>query len=119
MESTYKLERKLAAVIVTLKLENQTHVPDLATKIRILPGVAVVGQKTKVARFMDGDALLTLSIKYLPTTDEIYRSIKEISDMIKKLPGVKTIKIDAFNKRKITLKGKKIIFWKNLCTFNF
>lgn len=110
MESTYKLERKLSSSVVTLKLENQTHVPDLATKIRILPGVAVVGQKTKVARFMDGDALLTLSIKYLPQTDEIFRSLKDISLLIKKLPGVKSVTVESFNKRKITLKGNKIIF---------
>lgn len=110
MESMYKLDRKLSAAVVTLKLENQTHVPDLATKIRILPGVAVVGQKSKVARFMDGDALLMLSIKYLSTTDEIYGSLKELADMIKKLPGVKTVSVESFNKRKITLKGQKIIF---------
>mgnify|MGYP003625085848 CR=1 FL=1 len=110
MESTYKLERKLSSSVVTLKLENQTHVPDLATRIRILPGVAVVGQKTKVARFMDGDALLTLSIKYLPQTDEIFRSLKDISLLIKKLPGVKSVTVETFNKRKITLKGNKIIF---------
>lgn len=110
MESMYKLDRKLSAAVVTLKLENQTHVPDLATKIRILPGVAVVGQKNKVARFMDGDALLMLSIKYLPKTDEIYGSLKELADMVKKLPGVKTMSVESFNKRKITLKGQKIIF---------
>jgi hypothetical protein len=110
MESTYKLERKLSSTVVTLKLENQTHVPDLATKIRILPGVAVVGQKTKVARFMDGDALLTLSVKFLPQTDEIFRSLKDLSLLIKKLPGVKTVSVETFNKRKITLKGKRIIF---------
>jgi hypothetical protein len=110
MESTYKLERKLSSVVITLKLESQTHVPDLATKIRILPGVAVVGQKTKVARFMDGDASLSLSIKFLPKTDEIYKSLKDISMMVKKLSGVKTVAVETFNKRNITLKGKKIVF---------
>ncbi len=109
-DSLYKLKRKLVSSVVTLKLENQTHVPDLATKIRILPGVAVVGQKDKVARFMDGDALLTLSIKYLPTTDEIYKSLKELSDQIKSLPGVKSVSVVSFNKRKITMNGRKIIF---------
>ena len=110
MDSLYKLERKLSSTVVTLKLENQTHVPDLATKIRILSGVAVVGQKEKVARFMDGDALLMLSIKYLPKTDEIYGSLKDLSNLIKKLPGVKTVTVESFNKRKITMKGRKIIF---------
>jgi len=110
MESAYKLTRKLSSVVITLKLEAQTHVPDLATKIRILPGVAVVGQKTKVARFMDGDASLSLSIKFLPKTDEIYKSLRDISMMIKKLSGVKSITIETFNKRNITLKGRKIVF---------
>jgi len=109
-DSLYKLKRKLVSSVVTLKLENQTHVPDLATKIRILSGVAVVGQKDKVARFMDGDALLTLSIKYLPVTDEIYKSLKELSEQIKRLPGVKSVAVVSFNKRKITMSGRKIIF---------
>jgi len=96
--------------IVTVKLERDTHVPDLMTRIRILPTVAVVGQKEKVARFMDGDALLTLSIKFLPRTDEIYGSLRDLSKMMKRLPGVKTVGIDTYNKKKITLRGKKIIF---------
>ena len=50
----YKLKRKLAMAVVNLKIENETHVPDLMTRIRILPGIAVVGQKDKVARFSDG-----------------------------------------------------------------
>lgn len=109
-DSLYKLKRKLASCVLVLKLENQTHVPDLATKIRILPGVAVVGQKEKIARFMDGDALLTLSIKFLPKSDEIYASLKDLSDEIKSLPGVKTITVNTFNKRNITMHGKKLVF---------
>jgi hypothetical protein len=109
-DSLYKLKRKLVSCVLTLKLENATHVPDLATKIRIAPGVAVVGQKDKVERFMDGDALLKLSIKFLPKTDEIYASLKEMADIIKKLPGVKTVSVVSFNKRNITMNGRKIIF---------
>ena len=93
-----------------VKLESQTHVPDLMTRIRILPGVAVVGQKEKVARFMDGDAMLNLSVKYLPRTDEIYGSLKYLSGMMKKLPGVKSITVESFNKKRITIRGKKLIF---------
>ena len=110
IESAYKLERKLSSCVVTLKLERETHVPDLMTRIRILPSVAVVAQKDKVARFFDGDAQLKISIKFLPKTEEIYNAIKDLSAMIKNLPGVKAVGIDTFNKRKITLKGKKIIF---------
>jgi len=106
----YKLKRKLATAVVTLKIENEVHVPDLMTRIRILPGVAVVGQKDKVARFADGDGLLPLSIKYLPQSDEIYQSLKNISNLIKKIKGVKTVAIQTFNKRNITMKGNKLIF---------
>jgi hypothetical protein len=108
--SEYKLQRKIATAVVTLKIENETHVPDLMTRIRILPGVAVVGQKNKVARFSDGDGSLMLSIKYLPQSDEIYQSLKQMSDQVKRLPGVKTVAIVSFNKRKITMKGRKLIF---------
>tara|TARA_B100000287_G_C20593386_1_gene765129 strand:- start:268 stop:651 length:384 start_codon:yes stop_codon:yes gene_type:complete len=109
-ESLYKLTKKVVTTIVTVKLERDTHVPDLMTRIRILPTVAVVGQKEKVARFMDGDALLTLSIKFLPRTTEIYGSLRDLSKMMKRLPGVKTVGVDSYNKKKITLRGKKIIF---------
>lgn len=106
----YKLQRKLSAAVVNLKIENATHVPDLMTRIRILPGIAVVGQKDKVARFSDGDGSLLLSIKFLPESDEIYKSLKDMAGLVKKLPGVKTVAVVTFNKRKIVLNGKKIIF---------
>lgn len=109
-ESLYKLEKKIVTAVMTLKLERETHVPDLMTRIRILPGIAIVGQKDKVARFMDGDAMLPISIKYLPTTSEIYKSVEHVAKMIKKLPGVKTISVNEFNKKRITLQGKRIIF---------
>jgi hypothetical protein len=109
-ESIYKLQRKISTAVLVLKLESETHVPDLMTRIRILPGIAVVGQKEKVERFMDGDAMLNLSIKYLPRTDQIYNGLSHLSKMIKKLPGVKSVSVESFNKKKITLKGNKIVF---------
>ena len=110
VESLYKLQKKIETVVVTLKLERDTHVPDLMTRIRILPSVAVVGQKDKVDRFVDGDPRLTISIKYLPISAELYKSIKHLSLMIKKLPGVISVTIDEYKKRRITSRGKKIIF---------
>jgi hypothetical protein len=110
IESAYKLEKKLSASIVTLKLERETHVPDLMTRIRILQSVAVVAQKNKVTRFFDGDAQLQISIKFLRSSEDIFESLKMLCKMIKKLPGVKLISIDTFNKRKLSLRGKKIIF---------
>ena len=109
-ESLYKMDRKLSTCIFTLKLERETHVPDLMTRIRILPGIAVVAQKDKVARFFDGDAQLQISVKYLPVSDQIFDSVRKISKDIKSLPGVKSVAVDVYNKRKITLKGRKLIF---------
>lgn len=110
IESAYRLEKKLTSVILTLKLERETHVPDLMTRIRVLPSVAVVAQRDKVARFFDGDAQLQISVKYLPKVDEILSSLKYLSKMIKKLPGVKSVAVDAYNKKKISMKGRKLIF---------
>ncbi len=110
VESLYKLQRKIETAVVTLRLERDTHVPDLMTRIRILPSIAVVGQKTKVDRFADGDARLQISIKYLPRSEEIYKSLKHLSSMVKKLPGVLSVTIDEYKKRKVTSRGKKIVF---------
>jgi hypothetical protein len=110
VESAYKLQKKIVNCVMTFRLETETHVPDLMTRIRILPSVAVVGQTERVARFIDGDAMLTCSIKFLPRSDQIYSNLKYLSNMIKKLPGVKSITVDEYNKRKITSKKQKIVF---------
>ena len=93
VESLHKLKNKIATVVINLRLEKDTHVPDLMTRIRILPSVAVVGQKDKVDRYMDGDDRLMISIKFLPKSNQIYSGIKELSTMIKRLPGFSVIKI--------------------------
>lgn len=109
-ESDYKLERKLSDTLVSLKIERDTHVPDLLTRIRIAPGVAVVGQKAKVKRFFDGDAQVFVGIKYMTKTDEVYASVKQLADTIKVLPGVKSVAILMHNGKKITMDGKKLLF---------
>lgn len=110
IESLYRLEKKLSKTILTLKLERDTHVPDLMTRIRILESVAVVAQKDKVARFFDGDAQLQISCKYLSNHDDVFKSLKQICALIKKLPGVKSVAVETFDKNKITFKGKKVVF---------
>ena len=109
IESMYRLERKLTPCILTLKLERETHVPDLMTRIRILPGVSVVAQKDKVARFFDGDAQLQINVKFLAESEEMLKNIYFIGKKIKKLPGVKSVAVDVFDKRKVTFKGRKIV----------
>ena len=109
IESLYRLEKKLSPCTLTLKLERETHVPDLMTRIRILPGVAVVAQKDKVARFFDGDAQLMISVKFLAESKSLLRNIKSICKQIKGLPGVKSVAVENFEKQKITFKGRKIV----------
>ena len=109
-EAAYKMQKKLSNSVLLLKLERETHVPDLMTRIRILPGVAVVAQKDKVARFFDGDAQLHINVKYLARSSDIFKSIKYLAKMIKNLPGVISIAVETYDKRKLTIKGKKIIF---------
>ena len=110
VESLYKLDKKIVTTVLTIKLEKDTHVPDLMTRVRILPSVAVVGQTDKVDRFASGDARLTVSIKFLPKGEEIFKNVKSLCLMIKRLPGVITVIVDEYNKRKITSNGKKIVF---------
>jgi hypothetical protein len=110
VESLHKLKNKISRTVITLRLERDTHVPDLMTRIRILPSVAVVGQKEKVDRFIDGDARLSISVKFLPKSSQVYTSLKELCTMIKRLPGVMSISVESYDKRKITMRGKKLIF---------
>tara|TARA_R110001599_G_scaffold116552_1_gene284281 strand:- start:674 stop:1033 length:360 start_codon:yes stop_codon:yes gene_type:complete len=110
VESLHKLKTKINVAVVTLKLENETHVPDLMTRIRILPSVAVVGQTDRVDRYFDGETRLGISVKYLPKSSQIYKSLKELCIMIKRLPGVNSVTVDTYEKRKITVNGAKLIF---------
>lgn len=109
IESIYRLERKLTTCVLTLKLERETHVPDLMTRIRILSGVSVVSQKDKVARFFDGDAQLQIGVKFLSKSDDLLTQIREICTQIKTLPGVKSVAVETFDKRQVTFKGKKLV----------
>ena len=110
VETLYKLDTKIITTVLTLKLEKDTHVPDLMTRIRILPSVAVVGQRDKVDRFATGDTRLVVSIKFLPKGEEVFKNLKGLAVMIKRLPGVMSVAVDEYNKRKITSNGQKIIF---------
>ena len=110
VESIYKLKKDIATAIVDLKLESETHVPDLMTRMRALEGFAVVGQTDKVSRMIGSGARLGLSVKYLPESGDIYKNIDIMSKKIKSLEGVKGIKIVEYNKRPILKNGKPIIY---------
>ena len=110
VENIYRLKFKLFKAVVVLNIEYETHVPDLMTKMRALPGFAVVGQTDKVSRMIGQGARLGLSIKYLPDSEDVYRNVEEMSIQIKALEGVKGVKVVEYNKRPILKNGKPIIY---------
>ncbi len=110
VENIYRLKFKLFRSLILLNLEYETHVPDLMTRMRALPGFAVVGQTEKVDRFQGGGARLALSIKYLPDSDDLYKNVEKMSLAIKALPGVKGVKVIQYNKKPILKNGKPILY---------
>lgn len=110
VENIYRLKFKLFKAVVLITLDYETHVPDMMTRMRSLPGFAVVGQTEKVERIQGGSARVTLSIKYLPQSDEIYSNLDEMSERIKSLPGVRNLKVLTYNKRPILKNGKPLIY---------
>tara|TARA_A100001515_G_scaffold54953_1_gene43418 strand:+ start:3860 stop:4222 length:363 start_codon:yes stop_codon:yes gene_type:complete len=110
VENIYRLKYKLFKTEVYIALDYDTHVPDLMTRMRALPGFAVVGQTEKVDRLQGGGARIGLSIKYLPESSDLYANLDEMSKAIKQLPGVKTIKVISYNKRPILKNGKPILY---------
>lgn len=110
VENIYRLKFKLFKIEAYITLDYDAHVPDLMTRMRALPGFAVVGQTEKVERITGSGARLGMSIKYLPQSQDIYKNIDELSERVMKLPGVKRVKILTYNKRPILKKGKPLVY---------
>ena len=110
VENIYRLKFKLFRAVILVSLDYETHVPDMMTRMRSLPGFAVVGQTEKVERIQGGSARITLSVKYLPQSDEIYNNLDEMAERIKNLPGVRNIKVLTYNKRPILKNGKPLVY---------
>ena len=110
VENIYRLKFKLFRAVAVITLDYETHVPDMMTRMRALPGFAVVGQTEKVERVQGGSGRITLSIKYLPQSEEIYANLDEMAERIKALPGVRNLKILTYNKRPVLKNGKPLIY---------
>ena len=108
-ESSFRLKQDLLTCDMKLTLQQDAHVPDTLTRIRVLPGVAVVGQQEKVFRSEIGKDSLIVYVKFLPKTSEIYRNVKNMANMIKKLPGIEIVTVLKLGGRPIMYKGKPII----------
>ena len=107
-QSPTRLRRDLMNVTMRLTMTKDSHVPDTLTKIRVLPGVAVVGQKAPVNRSA-ANTILEIYVKFLPKTSNTYQSIKSVGKLIKSLPGIKIIKILTVGGRPVIFKGSPVI----------
>ena len=103
-----RLDRSLLNVNCFLKLSKDTHVPDTLTRIRVLPTVSVVGQRSPVQRSESG-AAVEVYIKFLPNSSDTYKNIMNIAQLVKGLPGIKLVKVVALGGRNISYKGQPII----------
>jgi hypothetical protein len=109
-EEEFRLTKDVVKTSCRLTLSQDTHVPDLLTRIRILPSVAVVGQKERVIRPQTGRAILTVYVKYLPLAGEsMYQSVKSLTRKIKSLPGVEIVSVLTIDGRQVLHKGEKIV----------
>jgi len=103
-----RLKRDLTNVTMILTMDKDAHVPDTLTRVRVLPSVAVVGQREPVNRG-GGRTVLEIYVKFLPGTSNTYESVKSIGKVIKGLPGVRIVKITAVGGRPVTYKGSPIV----------
>tara|TARA_R100000664_G_scaffold34175_1_gene54663 strand:+ start:5161 stop:5541 length:381 start_codon:yes stop_codon:yes gene_type:complete len=103
-----RLDKSLTNINCILRLDSDTHVPDTLTRIRVLPTVSVVGQRSPVDRTASG-ASVEVYVKFLPNSSETYKNIMSIGKLIKSLPGVNLVKVVSLAGRPITFKGKPII----------
>tara|TARA_B100000686_G_scaffold348285_1_gene438941 strand:- start:2527 stop:2886 length:360 start_codon:yes stop_codon:yes gene_type:complete len=109
LESPFRLDKELMNVTVRLICDPEMHVPDTLTRIRVLPTVAVVGQRDKVQRSDTGATLLDIYVKFLPKTGGVYDNLKLLGKMIKGLPGIQIIKYLTVGGKKVTIKGKPVV----------
>ena len=103
-----RLDKSLLNVNMLVKCDKDTHIPDTLTRIRVLPTVSVVGQKSPVARDERG-ASVEIYVKFLPAGSETYKSLISISELVKGLPGVRAVRVVSLGGRAVNYKGKPII----------
>ena len=108
-EETYRLDRDLMNVICTFSLDENIHVPDMLTRIRVLPTIAVVGQKSKVERVKMGSARLNVYVKFLPDSGGVLENLKKLGKLLKTVPGIKSVKFVAVGGKEVTVNGNPIV----------
>tara|TARA_Y100000992_G_C20941586_1_gene339306 strand:+ start:142 stop:474 length:333 start_codon:yes stop_codon:yes gene_type:complete len=109
MSDKFRLSKSLTNITIAVICDPEIHVPDLLTKVRILPTVAVVGQSDKVMRTETGETIVDIYVKFLPVSTKRYKNIIAMCELIKSLPGVNKIKVLELDKKPVSFKGNQII----------
>ena len=105
----YRLTRSLMNVTVAVVCEKDIHIPDLLTKVRVLPSIAVVGQVDKVMRTEIGDTIVDIFVKFLPVSSKRYENIISVCELIKSLPGVMKVKVIELDGKIVKFHGAQIV----------
>lgn len=108
-DEAYRLKRDLMNVICTFNLDEKIHVPDMLTRIRVLPTIAVVGQKSKVERVKLGSARLNVYVKFLPEDGGILDNLKRLGSLLKTVPGIKSVKFISVGGKPVTVGGNPLV----------
>ena len=109
MSDKFRLSKSLTNITIAVICDPEIHVPDLLTKVRILPTVAVVGQSDKVMRTESGETIVDIYVKFLPVSTKRYKNIVAMCELIKSLPGVNKIKVLELDKKPVSFKGSQIV----------
>jgi hypothetical protein len=110
LEVDLRLKISLSKATFKLILHPDGHVPDTLTRIRVIKGVSVVGQGSKVERHPKGNSILVVYVKFLPDSRlSEYENVYELSKKIKKLPGIEIVRVISINNRRVIHKGKPIV----------
>ena len=139
VDNSHKLTRPLILMRVSLFVDPGTYVPDLLTRVRILPTVSSVTQDRDFFSFQNpstqpieagadsslpskivqpiksviassGRDVVNVLVRFLPQAVTVGEAIIEIAERLRALPGVRTIRFDELNGRPLTVGGKPVVF---------
>jgi hypothetical protein len=108
-QDKYRLKRDLVKSTMRMAMVYDSHVPDTLTLIRVLEGVAVVGQASQVFRKKKGRTVIDIYMKFMPSDGPIVESLMKLLKDIKKLPGVELIKVLTVDDKDFTHKGNPVV----------
>jgi len=97
---------------VRVSVMRKMNISDILTDLRILLGVAVVTQDEPAHRTPGGDTVLLLTMRYVPSRRAIspLSRVRELATVVKRVKGIKKIRVDTFDGNNILIHGKSAVF---------